>query len=564
MRSVESCPHRDPRGAGGSPSCRLVAVLLEANPPGSGAVGLDACRACCAGPVPDRRRLGPVVASLVARAAEDVARAGGVPGCDVGWAVELRRWAHDHLRPVPAASSPGDRPRPESQGRAGPSTAIVIPCHDHGRFLGEAIESALAQTVPPAEILVVDDASSDETAEVARRYESRGVMYRRVEFRSVYRARRVGLWATESEVLCFLDADDVLPADFLELGLPLFDRPEVGIAYPDLEFFGERQGRRRFPDFDRALLETRNYMTASSLVRRRALEVADAFREPDLPDALEDWLVWRKVVDAGWSVVKHPGALLYRRHPAGHPSRSSLSFERSYFDNAGLKYSDVTIATPLSGRSALWPAYRDWLASQAWPRERSQLFLVDSSGDPRFGSEVRGFLASCDYPSTRYLALNVAEPGLADRPRTEHATAVNLACARIYNRIAREVSTPFVLIVEDDILPPPGVIERLLRAMDQWTAAVAAPYRSRLFGDYVAWDDHTHHYAGGEGVRTIGGCGFGCLLLRRAAFAGETFHFGFAESDWFDPAFCRRLRLAGWTIKIDWSQECAHVKNHEP
>jgi hypothetical protein len=103
------------------------------------------------------------------------------------------------------------------------------------------------------------------------------------------------------------------------------------------------------------------------------------------------------------------------------------------------------------------------------------------------------------------------------------------------------------------------VIERLLRAMDQWTAAVGAPYRSRFHDAYVAWDDASRHYQQGEGVQSIGGCGFGCLLIRRAAFAGEMFHFGFGESDWFDPAFCRRLRLAGWTIKIDWSQECVHM-----
>ena len=555
MRSVELCPHRDSVGSQDVASCRLVAVILEAEWPGSSAVERDACLACCEGPVPAPRRPGPVVASLVARAADNVIRAGGIPGLDIAAAADLKRWAHDLLLLVSASGSPGDPPRTE---RVGPSIAVVIPCHDHGKYLGEAIESVLSQTVRPDEILVVDDASSDDTAEVARRYESSGVGYRRVEFRSVYRSRREGLAETRSELLCFLDADDVLPLDFLEQGLPLFDRPDVGIAYPDLEFFGEQQGRRSFPEFDRGLLELRNYMSASSLVRRRALEVADAFREADVLDTLEDWMVWRRVIDAGWLGVKHPGALRYRRHPASSPGLSFGSLSRAYFENAGLQYSDVTIVTPLAGRSAFWPAYRDWLTDQTWPRARSHLFLVDSSGDTRFGRQVREFLASSDYPSTRYLAIDLAEPGLADRPRALNSVAVNLACSRIYNRIAREVTTPFVLIVEDDILPPPGVIERLLWAMDTRTAAVAAPYRSRFHQAYVAWDDRSRHYFSGEGVRAIGGCGFGCLLIRRAAFAGETFAFGYAENDWFDHAFCRRLRLDGWTIKIDWSQECLH------
>ncbi|MDG3003619.1 glycosyltransferase [Paludisphaera mucosa] len=557
MRAVETCPHHDAIAEGG-PACRLVAEILGAEAAMAGPVGADACRACCAGPTPDARRPGPVVASLVARAADAALRAGGVPGCDLARAAEVKRWAGDQLLRFFAPTSLVAPPRSDASMRGRPSVAIVIPCHDYGRFLGEAIESVLAQTVRPDEILILDDDSCDDTREVAARYQSLGVAYRRVAFRSVYRTRRAGLAATRSEVLCFLDADDLLPDDFLEKGLPLFDRPEIGMVYPDQELFGEESGRKGFPAFDRGLLETRNYITATSLVRRRALEIADAFREPDVKDALEDWLVWRRVADAGWSGVKHPSALRYRRHPSDQPSLSAASRRRTYFDDAALQHADVTIVTPLAGRVGFWPDYRDWLATQTWPRERCQIFLVDSSGDARFGREVRGFLADCDYPATRYLALDWAEPGLADRPREHAADAVNLICARIYNRIAREVTTPFILIVEDDILPPPGVVEKLLRSMDERTAAVAAPYRSRFHEGYVAWDDEVRHYQGGEGVHPIAGCGFGCLLLRRTVLTGDTFQFGFSESRWFDHAFCRRLRRSGWTIKIDWSQECEH------
>ncbi len=554
VRAMESCPHRDPSG----PSCRLVAEITGAELLETVAVGADTCLACCAGPVPEVRRPGPVVASLVSRAAEVAVRTGGVPGLDAARAEELRRWAHDHVLAVSVASSGSGPAQVEAVGRPLPTAAIVIPCHNYGRFLGEAIESALAQTVPPDEILVFDDASDDDTAEVALRYQSSGVEYHRVEFRSIYRVRRAGLAATGSEILCFLDADDRLPPDYLERGLPLFDRSEVGIAYPDLDYFGAASGRRSFPDFDRGELELRNYMPAASLVRRRALEIADAFREPDAPDALEDWLVWRRVIDAGWRGVKHPGAVRYQRHPAGEPSMSDRKIGNPYFVEAGLAHTDVTIVTPLAGRAAFWPEYRDWLAAQTWPRQRSQVFLVDTSADAQFGRAVREFLASCDYPATRYLALSVAEPGLADRPRRKVVGAVNLACARIYNRVAREVTTPFVLIVEDDILPPAGVIERLLFAMDARTAAVGAPYRSRFHDAYVAWDDRARNFYGGEGVHAIGGCGFGCVLVRRAALAPDTLLFGYAEHIWFDHAFCNRLRRGGWTIKIDWTQECLH------
>ncbi len=127
IREVEACPHRDPGGPGGVRACRLVATLVGAEIPGSGGVGEDACRACCAGPVPDALRVGPVVASLVARTAGAAIQAGGVPGCDARRAEELKRWAHKYLVAAgPDASQAYTPPR------------LSQPCH----FLGGPTRSA--------------------------------------------------------------------------------------------------------------------------------------------------------------------------------------------------------------------------------------------------------------------------------------------------------------------------------------------------------------------------------------------------------------------------------------
>ncbi|WP_422927497.1 glycosyltransferase [Singulisphaera sp. PoT] len=434
--------------------------------------------------------------------------------------------------------------------------AVVIPCHNYGRFLGDAIESVLAQEARAAEVVVVDDSSSDQTAEVARGYESRGVRYLRVEHRDVFRTRAAGLAATASEFLCFLDADDMLPPDYLASGLPSFEDRRVGFAYSDLEMFGDQSGPVRFPKWDPDYLECENYVHAGSLARRSALVQSGAYRGPSPTPSHADWYVWRLLADRGWIGAKQPAAYRYRKHGG---SMLAGGADQAYFDKATLRLAPVTIFTALSGRRSAWQPYLGWLRGQAWPRGQCRLVLMDTSGDRDFGAMVRRDLASLDYPDARYFAAGVGEPGLADMPRAENAGAVRLACSRIYAAMARELSTPWAMIVEDDVIPEPDVIGRLLRGMDPWTAMVVAPYVSRYHRGFVCWDDEARDLPEGSGLQEIGGSGFGCTLIRRAALRDELFGSGPGESPDYDIAYCARLRKRGWTIKADWSQNPVHL-----
>jgi glycosyltransferase involved in cell wall biosynthesis len=92
-----------------------------------------------------------------------------------------------------------------------PLVSVVIPCYNQARFLGEAIESVSAQTYPRVEIIVVDDGSTDDTAEVWALYPS--VHYVRQENQGLAAARNRGLRESHGDFLVFLDADDrLLPA----------------------------------------------------------------------------------------------------------------------------------------------------------------------------------------------------------------------------------------------------------------------------------------------------------------------------------------------------------------
>jgi glycosyltransferase involved in cell wall biosynthesis len=557
MRTVESCPYRaDVRVAEGVElaSCGLLQQVSDLAV--SMSVRRDACESCCATPVPTPTQINPVIASHLSRITSELLQDGNSTGGDLARATALRDWARLHMRTVSVAGATNEGTSRRSPGDL-PSVAIVIPCHNYGRVLGEAIESALAQTIASREILVVDDASDDETEAVASRFESAGVRYLRVDHRDVYRTRLAGLDATTAEILCFLDADDSLPPEYLERGLPLFDDPSIGVVYSDVEYFGDRSGRTIYPEFDPVALEFDNYLHAGSLVRRRALEISNAYSSRQISQTHADWFVWRCIVECGWRGAKQPALYRYRQH-AGSMFHRFRWQRKGYYELASLATAEITIVTALAGRKHLWDSYRQWLLAQSWPVDQCRLILMDTSGDAEFGLTVRRFLAECPYRDTRYIARVVARRDLADMPRRENVDAVRLACARIYNHLAQEIRTPFALVVEDDIIPPTGVVDQLLRAFDPRTAAVGAPYRSRFHRGYVAWDHQIRHVSQGDGVQVVGGCGFGCILIRRAALGNDAFGFGFREPEDFDHAFCRRIARKGWTIKIDWSQICLH------
>src|SRR4028119_1234933 len=120
-------------------------------------------------------------------------------------------------------------PRGKQHVGAAGLVSVIIPCYNQAYFLGEAIESVLAQSYPHFEIVVVDDGSTDNTSEVAARYP--GVRCIRQENRGLAGARNEGIRHSSGSYLVFLDADDRLLPEALAVGLRhLKERPECAFV----------------------------------------------------------------------------------------------------------------------------------------------------------------------------------------------------------------------------------------------------------------------------------------------------------------------------------------------
>ncbi len=115
--------------------------------------------------------------------------------------------------------------------------SVVIPTFNYGQFIREGIESVLAQTHAVAEIIVVDDGSTDDTEAVVGRFGDR-VVYIRQENGGVSAARNNGVQNSSGDIVAFLDADDTWQPDKIEKQILKFDQDaEIGLVHCGMREF---------------------------------------------------------------------------------------------------------------------------------------------------------------------------------------------------------------------------------------------------------------------------------------------------------------------------------------
>lgn len=127
--------------------------------------------------------------------------------------------------------------------------SVIIPAYNAEQFVGDAIQSALAQRHDPVEVIVIDDGSSDGTGEVAVRYPG-VVLITQPNSGFGSSPRNLGFRRSSGEFVCFLDADDLLaPERTASQARFLRQHPSVGVVFSDYQNF-DATGRWRMTHFD--------------------------------------------------------------------------------------------------------------------------------------------------------------------------------------------------------------------------------------------------------------------------------------------------------------------------
>jgi len=198
-----------------------------------------------------------------------------------------------------------------------PLVAVIVPCYNLGKYLGECLDSVLAQTVKDWVCIVVDDGSIDNTAEIAKEYclKSDKIFYHYQKNSGVSAARNKGIAITSSHYILPLDADDYLAPDYLEVTSSILNNnPEVKLAYTDCQLFGAENRLWLLPKYDAKQILILNQINVTALYRRVDYEKTEGY-DPNLT-AREDWDFWLSLLDHESVVVKHPEPLFFYRQRA--------------------------------------------------------------------------------------------------------------------------------------------------------------------------------------------------------------------------------------------------------
>jgi len=232
---------------------------------------------------------------------------------------------------------------PVPEGQSSSSVSAIITTYNYARFLPAAIESVLGQTHLPDEIIVVDDGSIDDTAEVVSRYADRGVRYVYRQNGGAGASRNTGIRESRGGLVAFLDADDRWLPQKIALQVGHFERhPSVGMVTGSechvYESSGERMLVRRRPVgsaflYPGILVENKIGNPSIAMVRRNCFETVGLFDET-MPLG-QDWEMWIRIAHRYSVGVVDAVLILFTRH--GNSLTTNKRAER-YASNKRLQH----------------------------------------------------------------------------------------------------------------------------------------------------------------------------------------------------------------------------------
>jgi GT2 family glycosyltransferase len=269
-----------------------------------------------------------------------------------------------------------------------PLVSVIVPVYNGERYLGESLESILAQTYPRLEVIVMDDCSTDRSPEIAARFGDRIRYHRQEATRGIYGNANDGIARAAGELVAVFHADDVYLPTIVQRQVEFMrDHPEAGAVFASDIFIdagGREFGRLELPPEVRgerpldyaavlnALLRYKNCFLRcpTALVRASVYRDLGGFRDADFKNTA-DLDMWLRIARRYPIGVLEEHLLLYRR---GHGSSSERYHGLRTEPERFFRIMDLELA-----RGAVDVATSDALAAYEGHRAQDQLMVAVNS-----------------------------------------------------------------------------------------------------------------------------------------------------------------------------------------
>jgi glycosyltransferase involved in cell wall biosynthesis len=258
-----------------------------------------------------------------------------------------------------------------------PLVSVIVPAYNAAKYLAQNIESVLRQTYRNFELLVVDDGSTDDTAEVVARYGDRVIYFRKPNGGGAS-ARNYGIARSRGEFIAPLDADDYWLPGKLERTMAVFEKTAADVVFTACTYVDD-DGRRLFDYFPRFRkhhlyndLLLRNFIpNGTVLMRRKIVESIGGYDERIfIPN---DWDLWLRLAEV-CRIEYLPEPLTCYRRAA---SSISLDVERQHREQ-------LMVVDKVERRNRLLP-------KEALTRARASLYYKLGYSTLRIGESRRAF-----------------------------------------------------------------------------------------------------------------------------------------------------------------------------
>ena len=209
--------------------------------------------------------------------------------------------------------------------------SVIIPCYNQGKYVAEAINSALNQTYKNIEIVIVNDGSTDDSSEVIKPFAEKYkniLFFDNKENKGVIYARNMAIDACRGVYILPLDADDTIEPTYIEKAVKILDEnPKIGIVYCKARKFGTKNKYWALPEFDRSQILYSNCIFVSALFRKSEFIKVGRYKDY-MQYGCEDHDLWISFIEQGFDAYRIDEVLFnYRQY--GEESRTKLSSDYS-------------------------------------------------------------------------------------------------------------------------------------------------------------------------------------------------------------------------------------------